>query len=162
MRQHGHDAVSTFGLGADLPRDTWKSVLRQLLAMGYVTVDAEGFGGMMLTEAARPVLTGAEPLHLRRDTLKRSSSAAKGPDRKGTVIRFEGRDAALFQALKAWRLDQAKTQDLPPYVILHDSTLIDLVRERPKTRQHLSRLPGIGERKLDRYGADLLRLVAEG
>ncbi|MBK9115923.1 MAG: DNA helicase RecQ [Betaproteobacteria bacterium] len=149
-----HDSLSVFGVGADLDDNAWRGVFRQLVTLGFARVDHEGFGALKLTEAARPVLKGEQRVEMRR--VVAAPSRARKP-RGGSAVDLPPADAGLLERLKQWRLGQARAQALPAYVILHDSTLADLARRRPRTLDELAGVPGIGARKLEGgYGAALL------
>ena len=160
MREYGHETLPTFGVGADLDEAGWRSVFRQLLAAGLLHADAQAYGALKLTAAARPVLKGESVLQLRRQRLQKSTPAgrlkAKRPS--GTAPPADV-DAALYEALRGWRAEQARTQGVPAYVILHDKTLHELARHLPATDDELLDVPGIGQAKAARYGADLLVLI---
>jgi len=167
--QFEHAALPTFGVGADLDDNGWRSVFRQLLAAGLLHADAQAFGALRLTEAARPLLKGETTLRLRRQ-VKRSGkkSALAMPQRKSPwgTRRGSATDAAfaaaaavespLFDALRAWRSALAREQGVPAYVILHDRTLHELVTRQPRTTDELLGIPGIGQAKVERYGETLL------
>jgi ATP-dependent DNA helicase RecQ len=156
IRALGHDRLSTFGIGKDLDRGAWRSIVRQLVALGLVRVDVEGHGGLALTDEARPVLRGERTLQLRRDPQPRT------PRRQETVppaLASDPRAEALFGTLRAWRLAEARRQQVPPYLIFHDATLLALARARPATRSAMAAIPGIGTSKLDRYGAAVLAVI---
>ena len=152
----GHDKLSVFGVGADLDDAAWRGVLRQLVALGFAQVDHEAHGALKLTAASRPVLRGEERVEMRR-VVARARPAAK--PRAGPAGDLSPEDALLFDRLKAWRQGEARTQSVPAYVILHDSTLADIARRRPRDPDALAGLAGIGAKKLERYGAALLELV---
>ena len=160
VREQGHDTLSVFGVGADLSDQAWRSVLRQLLAKGLVTVDFEGHGTLMLTEDSRSVLKGEVALMLRRE--------APGAGRGGKPRRARPADAGLdpesqsrFEALRAWRAAVAREHGVPAYVIFHDATLREIARTDPRTLDELSHVHGVGARKLEAYGEALLECVAE-
>jgi ATP-dependent DNA helicase RecQ len=157
MKELGHDALPTFGVGADLDEAGWRSVFRQLLAAGLLHADAQAYGALKLTAAARPVLKGETPLSLRRQ--RKAKKSAPAGRRQGTPVPADV-DPALFEALRAWRAGQAKTQGVPAYVILHDKTLHELAAHRPASPAALLDVPGIGAAKAERYGAELLELLA--
>jgi len=157
MRQLGHDVLPTFGVGADLDEANWRGVFRQLLAAGLLHADAQAYGALKLTDAARPVLKGETTLQLRRQIHKKSALARR---RKTAVAPPTSGDPTLFEALRAWRAEQAKAQGVPAYVILHDKTLHELAARRPASADELLDLPGIGQAKAERYGAGLLEIVA--
>jgi len=158
MRQHGHERLPTFGVGADLDEPAWRSVARQLVAAGLLHADAQRHGALVLTEAARPVLRGEAPLQLRRVRPKAAQQkAARGKAPAGPAPA----DAPLFDRLRAWRRAAAEAQGVPPFVIFHDSTLHELARLRPRDLADLAQVSGVGARKLERYGEELLRVLAE-
>jgi ATP-dependent DNA helicase RecQ len=157
IRALGHDRLSTFGIGRDLDRAAWRSIVRQLVALGLVRVDVQGHGGLALTDEARPVLRGERPLQLRRDPQARRS---RPQDAFTIAAGTDARAEDLFQRLRAWRLSEARRQQVPPYVIFHDATLQALARTRPATRGALAAIPGIGTSKLDRYGEAVLAVIA--
>ena len=159
MRELGHDKLPTFGVGADLDDANWRSVFRQLLAAGLLHADAQAYGALKLTDAARPILKGEATLAMRRQ--KKSALAGRRHERRGsTAAPQTSNNPPLFEALRGWRAEQAKTQGVPAYVILHDKTLRELAARRPASPADLLDIPGIGQAKADRYGEALLRLMA--
>ncbi len=158
IHRFGHDRLSTWGIGGDLSRDEWRSVFRQLVALGLLAIDPEGHGGLRLGEGSREVLRGERSVELRRDPARKTAKAAKA---KRAMLGFDDPDdEALFEALRARRLALAKAQGVPPYVIFHDRTLAEIARARPQHPHELARLSGVGEVKLARYGDDFLAVVA--
>jgi ATP-dependent DNA helicase RecQ len=156
-----HQNLSTFGIGKSLGQVQWSSVYRQLVAAGLLQVEMEAFGGLSLTEEARPVLRGEREVWLRRDAepAKRSGSKVE----RGTRLReaFAGaNEDPLWLALKAKRMELAREQGVPPYVIFHDSTLLEILNQRPGSLAELGRISGVGQAKLTRYGDDFLSVVA--
>jgi ATP-dependent DNA helicase RecQ len=167
VQQFGHANLPTFGAGAELDEAGWRSVFRQLLAAGLLHADAQSFGALRLTDAARPVLKGEAILSLRkqanrsRGKARRSSEKSALAERRFSAgIPLAVADAPLFNVLRTWRADLAREQGVPAYVILHDKTLSELVARRPASRPDLLTVPGIGQAKADRYGETLLRLLA--
>jgi ATP-dependent DNA helicase RecQ len=158
VSQFGHQRLPTFGVGADLDDMAWRSVARQLVAAGLLHANAQQHGALQLTAAARPVLKGEATLQLRR--VRRHAAAAKAPRNKTPPAAPTAADAPLFERLRAWRRTQAEAQGLPPFVIFHDTTLHELARLRPRNEIELAQVSGIGARKLERYGGDLLDLIA--
>ncbi|EIJ41001.1 ATP-dependent DNA helicase RecQ [Beggiatoa alba B18LD] len=157
--QNGHQYLSTYGIGSELSTDQWRSVFRQLVAGGFASVDIEGHGGLFLTEKARPLLRGETSIRLRKDSPR--ATAEKKLIRNEQHTAFTGTDLILWEALKAKRSDFAQAQNVPPYVIFHDSTLSDMVIHRPDSLQALSRISGVGARKLERYGQSFLNVLEE-
>ena len=156
-----HDELSTFGIGRDFSRDEWRAIVRQLVAMGHLAVDVEGHGSLMLTEKCRPVLRGAEKVELKVEARARPARASGG-GRGPRPALADPADEALFQKLKALRLELARAQGVPPYVIFHDTTLMAIAELKPSSMKALGLISGIGEVKLQHYGAQFLAAVAEG
>ena len=162
VAQFGHGALSTFGIGADLSETQWRAVLRQLIALGAVAVDAQAFNTLKLTDASRAVLKGEVPVRLRVSLLpskepkaRRSSSAVvdKAP------LALDAPAQRRFTALKAWRAEVAKAHNLPAYVIFHDATLAAIAHSAPQVLDDLQGISGIGARKLEAYGAAVLEVI---
>lgn len=161
VRRFRHDQLSTFGIGAELTATEWRSVIRQLVASDYLRVDVDGYGGMRLTRACGPVLKGEKELFFRHD----ARPAPKGKKKKAkgaadAVPRTET-ERTLFDALRRRRLEIARAQGVPPYVIFHDSTLAAMVHHLPRDLTALGRISGVGEAKLERYGEAFLEVIQE-
>ena len=156
--QFGHERLPTFGIGQELDDAGWRSVARQLLAAGLLQADAQRFGGLVLSDAARPVLKGEATLLLRRQTPRKKAGASSR--RSSLPHAASPADDPLFETLRAWRAALAREQGVPAYVILHDKTLRELASVRPATLDDLRRVTGIGEAKAERYGAALLELLS--
>ncbi|MDN5850382.1 MAG: HRDC domain-containing protein, partial [Nitrococcus sp.] len=153
--QFGHTRLSTFGIGTELSAKQWRSLIRQLVAHGYLDVDLDGYGGLRLGERARPLLRGEQPLHVRRDRKpERPSSQAK------PRADIAPEDAALWEALRALRKRLAAEQGVPGYVIFHDTTLLEMVARRPASDAEFLALTGVGERKLEAFGAPFMQAIA--
>lgn len=156
----GHDRIKTFGIGTELDRAGWLSVIRQLLAQGHLLPDPDGHGGLVLAANAGEVLRGNRAVRLRselpREGARRRTRASKG----AAAAALDMAAQRLWEALRAWRLDEARRQELPPYVIFHDATLIEVARRRPASLDMLAGIPGIGRSKLERYGTALLAVIA--
>ncbi len=159
IRQFGHDKLSTYGIGADLDAKAWRGVFRQLVAAGLLEVDAEGFGGLRLTDASRAVLTGGQTVVLRKELPSKKSRDRDSGPRTGLPV--QSQDLHLFQALRDMRARLAKEQNVPAYVIFHDSTLRNIAERRPDSMSELAQVGGIGGAKLERYGAEVLEVVRE-
>ena len=161
VRRFGHDRLSTYGIGEELNKSGWRSVVRQLVAADLLRVDVSGYGALKLTPACEPVLQGKEPIALRKD---RRPPRAKKPQKRtapaeGLPDTPEAR--ALFDALRERRLELAKEQDVPPYVIFHDKTLAAMVAHQPADLDSFNDLSGVGAVKRDRYGAAFLEVIRE-
>ena len=156
-RGFGHDRLSTFGIGKDLSEKQWLSVFRQLMTQGFLVVDWEAHGALRLSESCRPILRGERSLSLRRDGEIKGKVAREA---RRSAIRFaDANDENLFQALRALRRRLANEQDVPPYVILHDAVLMEMVQRRPHNHAQLGHITGIGERKLELYGDQFLAVI---
>jgi ATP-dependent DNA helicase RecQ len=155
-----HDQIKTFGVGADTPKPEWMSVYRQLVAAGFLTVNHELYGALQLTQAAGPVLKGEQVLRLRRDAVAvfKKSSRTSRPAGSAPAALSET-DDVLWNKLRACRLELAKAQSVPPYVIFHDSTLLEMVRQKPTDMLGLSKISGVGATKMDRYGEAFLAVI---
>ena len=154
----GHDQISTFGIGKDLGQQEWRGVFRQLIACGLLAVDLEGHGALKLTDACRPVLRGEERVMLRREAKPEKTKKTK-PTRAARGPFSQETDQRLWEALRARRLEIAKAQGVPPYVVFHDATLSEMVERRPQTLEGLAHISGIGERKLAAYGEEFLEII---
>lgn len=153
IRQFDHHLLPTYGVGKDLDANQWRSVFRQLVARGYLRVDMDRFGALCLEEQCRGLLRGEESIQLRRD-------AAKGKGKKQTRSTLpENIDVALWEALRDCRRELAEEQGVPPYVIFHDRTLQEMCLALPRSLAQFGRLTGVGERKLDKYGAAFIEVV---
>jgi ATP-dependent DNA helicase RecQ len=159
VQRHAHDRLPTFGVGADHPGPYWRSLIRQLIAQGALDVDTSGHGGLFLIETkARPILRGETRFMLREEPRRRSVMVR--PERPALSEAVPGPEmSALFDALRAWRAAEAKTQRIPPYVIFHDSVLREIAAVRPMTTEELGQIKGVGASKLQRYGAAVLGVL---
>jgi len=152
-----HDKLSTFGIGTDIDEQQWHSVFRQLVARGLVAVDFDHFGALRLTEACRPVLRGEQLLMLRKDL---QPAKVKGSKKAGREF-VKTDDTLLWNALRAKRKMIADAQDVPPYVIFHDATLMAMLEAKPRNHKEMGLLSGVGERKLELYADDFLAVIGE-
>ena len=163
VRQFGHDALSTYGVGADLDARQWRSVFRQLVAAGLLEVDIEGHGALRLTAASAAVLKGGRTLSLRVDPPAAAPprrERGRGGAAAGNATELPAAAAARFEALRAWRAGVAREQNLPAYVIFHDRTLREIALEQPADLDALAGIGGVGAGKLERYGQALLQQLA--
>jgi ATP-dependent DNA helicase RecQ len=162
VTMHGHGALSTFGLGAAFSELQLRGVLRQLIAMGAVRVDAQAFNTLQLTEQSRAVLRGEVSVQLRESTAdvtrKPKRTARLGAVTK-TPIDLDSAAVLRYAALKAWRAEVARSHNLPAYVIFHDATLAAIAHRAPHSLNDLQGISGIGAKKLDAYAEEVLRVV---
>ncbi|MBN9472873.1 MAG: ATP-dependent DNA helicase RecQ [Bordetella sp. SCN 67-23] len=157
VEQHRHDALSVFGIGADLSEKDWRNVLRQLIAQSLLTVDHEAFGTLALTEGSRSVLKGERTLMLRREPAKPARTRESSRARSAVTLPPEAE--ALFTALRTWRGEVARSHGVPAYVIFHDATLREIALARPASLTELGAISGVGARKLEAYGQEILERV---
>ena len=153
VRKFGHQRLSTFGIGEELGMEQWRSVFRQLIARGFLSVDLKGFGSLLLTDQSRPLLQGEAQVFLRKD------DRIKKPTRKQRKTPLQVSDPELFEKLKACRKELAVKQGLPPYVIFHDSTLVEMTQRLPSGPDELLQVSGVGAHKLEQYGEDFLAII---
>ncbi|WP_130472462.1 DNA helicase RecQ [Candidatus Magnetaquicoccus inordinatus] len=154
-----HMQLSTFGIGSDLDARQWRSVFRQLIAADLLVIEPV-YGGLRLTERCRPVLRGEQAIRFRQDA-KAPIAVKKDVQAKRGTLSVHHHSKELWQTLKKLRQDIARQQGVPAYCIFHDATLQELIDKRPITEQDLSKIYGIGSRKLKEYGADLLRIMKQ-
>jgi ATP-dependent DNA helicase RecQ len=160
MEQNGHTALPTFGVGKDLSDKAWRSVLRQLVALGVINADSQRFGALTLTEKGRAALKGTEPLWLRRFQEKTTDTSRRLRQELHQDDTVSDDDRPLFDALRLCRKELADTQNLPPFVVFHDKTLREMARRQPRTPDDFRQISGIGESKAERYGRAFLATIA--
>jgi ATP-dependent DNA helicase RecQ len=161
--QRRHDSLSTFGIGADLSELQLRGVLRQLIAIGAVAVDAQAFNTLQLTPASRAVLKGEVPVRLRASVstpVERKARRSAPSTRAKMPATLDASAENRYLALKAWRAEVAKEHNLPAYVIFHDATLAAIAERAPQSLDDLQGLSGIGVKKLEAYGQEVLRVMA--
>lgn len=159
-RQRGHEQLSTWGIGRELDKTTWRSVFRQLVAKGLLRVTADSYGTLYLSESCRGLLKGEETLELRRD-VRPAKRFTKSSSSKRPEFNLTHADQGLWEALRNCRRDIADEKDVPPYVIFHDSTLLEMVALKPTSSVQLRRINGIGDRKLEAYGGAFLKVISD-
>jgi ATP-dependent DNA helicase RecQ len=155
IRRLGHAKLSTYGIGSDMSDAEWTSLVRQLIHRGLLLQDIGNYSVLRLTPAARPVLRGERELVLARPRIKSRSKR-----RSGAAAALEAANTDLFEALRALRKGLAEAQGVPPYVIFGDATLVEMSRRRPASGAELLEITGVGQKKLERYGADFLDVIA--
>lgn len=157
IQQNGHHLISTFGIGKNLTEQQWRSVFRQLIARGMVVVDMDQHGALRLDESCRPVLRGEQTLILRQD----SKAPKTKVQRTQKLQTLANDDSVLWDALRNKRRQLAEQQDVPPYIIFNDLTLLEMIEKRPASSREFSNLTGVGERKLALYGDEFLAVIAD-
>ncbi len=167
VAQHGHASLSTFGIGAEFSEQQLRGVLRQLIAIDAVHVDAQAYNTLALTDASRAVLKGQVPIRLRLSTAAPADrSRSRGRSRSGNGAAAKpptALDATAqhrYEALRSWRAEVAKARNLPAYVIFHDATLAAIAQRAPQSLDDLQGISGIGAHKLEAYGDAVLQVVA--
>ncbi len=160
--KNAHDKLGVYGAGKDLKPDTWRGLFRQLMASGYVATDEEGHGSLTLTDRARPLLRGDEQFLMREVAASAKAERGKATrDKASGAATLSGGSEGLYAALKVLRQKLATEAGLPPYVICHDRTLVELAQKRPATEAELHDISGLGDRKIARYGAALLEVIGQ-
>ncbi len=162
IEKNGHGALSTFGIGLEHSAKEWQILIRQLVARGYLFVDMDAHGGIKVTQEGADFLRARPELQLRLDpkTIEGSTSRAKRSKKADPALSLESEsDRALFAALKALRMSIAKEHNIPPYVVFHDKTLIDMVLRKPTSLMAMSGVPGVGQSKLKKYGQMFLNAI---
>jgi len=160
VQQFGHDRLSTFGIGAGIDAKAWRGIFRQLVAAGLLEIEIDRYGGLKLSEAARPVLRGEQRVQLRRDTARPLRSAREARAQRSDEA-LDALGQSRFERLRRLRSELAREQNVPPYVIFHDSTLRALAAAEVAALADLDGIPGIGAKKRERYGEALLKALAE-
>ncbi|VVD61413.1 ATP-dependent DNA helicase RecQ [Pandoraea capi] len=160
IRQFGHESLPTFGVGGEMDDQGWRAVFRQLIAHGIIEPDSSQYGALTLNATARPVLKGETTVSLRRQQRPTAGKKSRFAGYASSqAIELDVADQQVFEKLRAWRQDMAKTQAVPAYVILHDRTLRELAQRRPRHRDGLVDITGLGEAKIERYGEALVELL---
>ena len=164
VTQYGHDKLSTFGIGADLGESQWRALLRQLIAREAVRVDDAPYNTLHLTDAARPILRGESQVWLREVSDTKGGRSSRS-SRKSSALAPDGQPLSLAErecldALKAWRAEVAREHNLPAFVIFHDATLRAIAAQQPRSMADLEGISGIGQKKREAYGAEVLRVVS--
>jgi ATP-dependent DNA helicase RecQ len=163
VTRNAHHRLPVFGVGTEYGDADWRSILRQLTSRGLLEVDLEGHGGLRLgpAERVRPVLRGEAAVELRRPKRDPLAKGGKAKSKAAPALTLSGRDQALFDALKAKRRELAETAGVPPYVVFHDRTLVEMAQLRPGSLAAFAELPGVGRSKLDKYADAFLAVIAE-
>ncbi|TNF99902.1 MAG: DNA helicase RecQ [Gammaproteobacteria bacterium] len=158
IRQNRHDQLAVYGIGTELNAVEWRGLYRQLISLGYLSVDAAGHGSLKLSEKCRPLLRSELKLDLRKPYKPEKTAQVKSSGRRSELRPC---DKPLFEALRKLRLELAEEQDVPPYVIFHDTALIEMARKRPDNADTMRYISGVGEQKLRRYGKAFLQVIEQ-
>jgi ATP-dependent DNA helicase RecQ len=155
IKEWHHDKISTFGIGKDLSISAWRSIFRQIIALGFLKTASDEYGALRLTEKSREILKGQRAVFLhQREKSKRLSEGQPNDD----LSNLNTSERVLWNQLRIWRATTAKEHGVPAYVIFHDSTLLELVRLCPRNANELSQVAGIGARRLEKYGNHLMAI----
>jgi len=163
VKQWKHDKLSTFGIGSDISEAEWRAILRQAIALGLVVVDHDAYGSLKLTAEARPVLKGERTVQLRQyqKPVKKKRERESARPKAFAESDLSSAEQAVFENLRAWRVDTARKHNVPAYVIFHDATLREIARMKPASLDELRNVSGVGEKKLESYGEEIVALIAE-
>ena len=165
VRELGHDQLSVYGIGKELDRGQWRFLFRQLQTQGYLVSDPDAHGGLRFGPDAlvRPLLRGEATLELRLPPPSRERRQPSQGERaaKTPLQDLPAEAQQRFEALRRWRLEQAREQGVPPYVVFHDRTLLEIASRCPSSRSDLSGIAGVGQAKLERYGEAVLAVLAD-
>ena len=153
--QFGHHKLSSYGIGKAIDNNQWRSVFRQLVARGYMSVDLDRYGALVLEEKCRPILRGDESIQLRRDV------KLKTVERQTKTPLASDIDVKLWEALRECRRLFAEELGVPPYVIFHDSSLQEMCRALPRTMEEFNLINGVGERKMEKYGPAFMEVIVD-
>ena len=153
--QHGHQQLSTFGIGKEYSEAQWRSVVRQLVVRGFLRVDIDGYSALQLTDQCRPVLKGEQALLLRRDHDKVATPGKR--QRKSEPV-LPGQEV-LWEALRDCRKRLAEEYNVPPYVVFHDATLKEMLERKPMSRMEMLTITGVGQSKLDKFGNEFIDVI---
>ncbi|MGI9347146.1 MAG: DNA helicase RecQ [Gammaproteobacteria bacterium] len=160
IEKFAHDRLSTFGIGSELSISEWHAVARQLIAAGHLCADSERFGALKLSPSARPLLRGDEKISFRRAPPKAPSKKTTRPTRTTAAPpTLNDEQTVIFNALRTERRRLAAAQNVPAYVIFHDSTLLEMARQTPQTIEEFATLPGVGAAKVERYGSTFIKII---
>lgn len=157
IQQFGHDTLSVYGIGKEYDAKQWRSIFRQLISRNLLSVDFEGHGSLRLTDQCRKVLRGEEMLLLRKES-KSAKSSRKGRKSFNTE---KAANHVLWEALRECRKTLAEETGVPPFVIFHDATLVEMVEKQPANREQLARISGVGEKKIEKYGTAFLAVIKQ-
>jgi ATP-dependent DNA helicase RecQ len=156
ITRNRHDQISTWNIGDELSNNQWRSLFRQLLVYGYIESDSDQHGGLRLTARAKPLLRGEETLML-REVIKSDKKSRTRTDKK----QLDVKDQPLFDKLRALRKTFADENSVPPFVIFHDKTLLEMVSEQPQNLAEMAEINGVGEQKLERFGEAFLAIIGD-
>ena len=156
--QHQHQQLSTFGIGSSIQESQWRSVIRQLVVRGLLRVELDSYNALQLTDSCRPILQGEQALYLRKEE-PRALSKKQASTKASRKIQIAPQDQELWEELRECRKYLAEEYNVPPYVIFHDATLKEMIDSLPQSASEFLRIGGVGDSKLEKYGADFLEII---
>ena len=156
----GHDRLAVFGAGKDHKKEEWRSMIRQLVAAGFLRLDVKGYGGLAVTSKGRALVAGQESFDYRRDAMRPAPSARRRGQGTEPVAELIGAETVLFARLKELRLHLAKERGVPAYVVFSDKTLADMARRCPKNVAEFGEVNGVGAAKLKKFATPFLEAIA--
>jgi ATP-dependent DNA helicase RecQ len=161
VKQWRHDKVSTFGIGSEVSEAEWRAILRQAIALGLIVVDHDSYGALKLTDEARPVLRGERKVQLRQ--YEKPVRQKRQTSRQKTYVETDlsSVEQAIFDKLRWWRVETARKHNVPAYVIFHDATMREIAKAKPRSLSDMRNITGVGEKKLETYGEEIVSLIAE-
>jgi len=157
IRNFSHDQLGVYGIGTELNARQWRDIFRQLIARNLLTVDVQGHGGLRLTEQCRAVLRGEQALMLRQELKKEKTKSRSRKQNQG----INESNKYLWEALRACRKELSEQLDVPPFVVFHDATLMEMMERRPQNKEQFSRISGVGDHKLEAYADKFLEVIRE-
>ena len=155
----GHDSLPTFGAGAEHKKEAWRSLIRQLVAAGFLHFDVKDFGGLAITDKGASLLRGEDSFHYREDTVQRSPAKTRKARSTGPVMELSADETELLGKLKELRLTLAKERRVPAYIIFSEKSLADMVRRKPQNADEFAEVNGVGKVKLERFAAPFLEII---
>lgn len=161
IKQWRHDQLSTFGIGSDRSEAEWRAILRQSIALGLITVDHESYNALKLTDAARSVLKSEHPVQLRQYQKPVKKKRSSGKYNSYVEADLSTLEQAIFEKLRWWRVETARRHNVPAYVIFHDATMREIAKAQPVSLDDLRGVSGVGEKKLETYGVEIVELITE-
>jgi len=159
IRKFGHESVETYGAGTAHNAKDWQSLIRQLVANGFLTLDIQGFGGLSVSDKGHALLRGELPFRYRRDSLRRERQSKTARSTSVPTETMSGPELKLFKALKQLRSEIAREGNVPAYVVFTDRSLADMAAKRPTCKESFSAVHGVGEAKLEKFAAPFIDLI---
>ena len=160
VTEAGHDRLPCFGTGGEHNKEQWRSIIRQLVAVGHLLLDVKGYGGIAITDKGQALLRGEESFQYRQDTMRRTAPARRKSRSANLVAELSAAETEILGRLKALRLRLAKERGVPAYVVFSDKSLIDMAQRRPKNTSEFAEVTWVGEAKLRDFATPFLGAIA--